>query len=391
MKNNLVSSKKECFLAINIGTETIKTIIFEREKGKITIIGSSFQPLEGSESEKYINLGADLIKKAVLKSIEELKEKIPKRKEMPVFLGLPADILKASLFFQSFERANPKIEIQEKEEQEIYQNTLKESRKEISNFFSQSYGILPKDLEFINLEILEIKIDGYEVSCLRGFKGRDLNFKIMAVFSPRYYIEFFKKIFENTNLKVFRIIHPVQNLKTAFSDNISDGIFLNIGGDLTQIFLIKERKLVYISRLEIGDKNFTRSLSQDLGLSEKMAENLREKYFKKILSEEARKKIKKILEDVLHEWFSNLKSKLKEAKQFPLPSNFYLFGEGSNSPDIKEILEEGDWEDLVYIQKPKANLLSLKDFRNVEDKTNNFNNSQIISSVLICYAPLEIS
>jgi len=306
-------------------------------------------------------------------------------------LGLPADILKASLFYQAFERANPKIEIQEKEEQEIYQNVLKESQKEISNFFSQSYGILPKDLEFINLEILEIKIDGYMVPCLRGFKGQDLNFKIMAVFSPRYYLEFFKKIFEETGLKIFKIVHPVQNLKKAFNDNISDGIFLDISGDLTQIFLIKERKLLYISGLEIGDKSFTRSLSQDLGLSEKMTENLKEKYSRRVLSEEARKKIKKILEDVLQEWFSNLKIKLKETKQLPLPSNFYLFGEGSNLPDIKEIIEEGDWEGLIYLQKPTVNLLSLKDFRNIEDKTNNFNNPQTISSVLICYAPLEIS
>ena len=120
MKNSLTSSKKEkkeYFLVVDIDTDTIKTIIFEREKGKITIIGSSFQSLEGLESEKYINLGENLIKKTVLKSIEEIKEKIPKKKKISVLLGLPANILRVVLFFQSFERPNPKIEIQEKEEQ----------------------------------------------------------------------------------------------------------------------------------------------------------------------------------------------------------------------------------------------------------------------------------
>ncbi len=116
-----------------------------------------------------------------------------------------------------------------------------------------------------------------------------------------------------------------------------------------------------------------------------MAENLKEKYSQRIISEEARQKIKKILEDTLQEWFSNLKSKLKEAKQLSLPYNFYLFGEGSNLIDIKEILEEGDWENFVFIQKPTVNLISLKDFKNIEDKTNTFNNHQAISSILICY------
>jgi cell division ATPase FtsA len=372
--------KKQYFFAVDIGNEKIKTIIFEREKGKIAILGGSFQSIEGLGTEKYIT-----IKKAILKSIEELKEKIPKKKEIPVLLGLPADILKATLFFYSFKRTNPKNEIQEREEKEIYQTTLKESQREIAKFFSRFYGILPKDFKFINLEISEIKIDGYEVSHLRGFKGQDLDFKIMAIFSPKHYPEFFKKIFEEIGLKVFKIIHPVQNLKMAFGDNISDGIFLNIRDDLTQIFLIKEGKISFISRLEIGGKNFTKTLSQDLGLSEKMAENLKEKYSQRNLSEEARQKIKKILEDILQEWFSNLKSKLRETKQFPLPYNFYLLGEGSNLPDIKEILEGGEWENLIYIQKPKVNLVSLKDFKNTEDKTNLFNNPQAISSILICY------
>ncbi len=206
MRNSLTSSKKEkkeYFLAVDIDTDTIKTIIFEREKGKITIIGSSFQSFERLESEKYINLGVNLIKKTVLKSIEEIKEKIPKKKKISVLLGLPANILRATLFFHSFERPNPKIEIQEKEEKEIYQTTLKESQREIAKIFSRSYGILPNDLEFVNLEILEIKIDGYEISHLRGFKGQDLNFKIMAIFSPRYYLELFKKIFEDSRFQSF--------------------------------------------------------------------------------------------------------------------------------------------------------------------------------------------
>ena len=393
MKRNLPLIKKNeerYFLAVDIGTETVKAIIFKRKNEEMTVIGSSFQSLERLELKDNINFWVNLTKKAILKSIEEVKEKIPKKKKITVLLKLPANILKANLFFHSFIRSNPKIEIQAKEEKKIYQEILNGAQREISNIFFRSYGILPKDLEFINLEILGIKIDGYEVSHLQGFKGQNLNFKIMAIFSLKYYLELFKKIFENINLENLKIVHPVQNLKAAFSNNISDGIFLDVGGDLTQIFIIKEGELSYISDFAIGGRTFAQSLSQDLGISEKMAEKLKEKYSQKILSEETRQKIKKILDNTLKDWFLKLKSKLKEAKQFPLPSNFYFFGGGSNLPDIKEIIEEGDWEEFVFLQNPKVNLISLKDFKNIEDKTNTLNNPQAISSVLICYAPLEI-
>jgi len=118
---------------------------------------------------------------------------------------------------------------------------------------------------------------------------------------------------------------------------------------------------------------------------------LKEKYLKKLLSEGVRKKIKETIRVAIYDWFSNLKFKLNEAKQLLLFSNFYLFGEGSQLPEIKEILEEEEnWKDFAFIGKPIVKLIYPKDLKNIEDKTYTLNGPQWISLVLICYTPLEI-
>jgi len=397
METNIPGVKKDSgkyCLAVDISNETVKTLIFKRKDEKIVIDGVSIQFFERFGVFDTINFGREVITKNIIKAIAEayqnLGGEISKPEKLPLLLGLPANISKGRIFFGTLKRNNPKIEIQEKEEKEIYKRILKESQKEISENFAQSYGILPEDLEFLTLEILDIKIDGYEVPYLRGFKGKELSFRVMAIFSPKYYIEEFKKIFKNIGFEIFKIIHLAQNLKLAFKEDISDCIFLDINDNFTQIFLIKEGKLISISEFEIGGGNFTRTISQVLGITEKAAQNLKEKYFKKALSEEVRKRVKEIIKTTLDEWFFNLKFKLKEAIELSLPSNFFLFGSGSQLPEIQEILETGEWEEFVFIQEPKVKLIYPKELKNIEDTTNILNTPQFISTILISYAPLEI-
>jgi len=356
---------KNHFLALDIDNEIIRAIFLKKEKEKIIIIKTFLEPIERPELKDNFNLWADLVKKAVFKIINEIKEKV----QTTILLKLPARLLKVELIFYYLIRNNPKVKIKKEEETKIYHEVLIGAKKEIANQFFKSFGILPEDLEFIKLDICETKIDGYTVPQLSGFKGQELSFKIMALFSPKYYLEPFKD---------FKIVHLIEGLKKIFDE----GIFIEINDDLTQIFIIKERNLSYFSEIPIGGNDFKKLLSQDLGISEKMAENLKEKYSQKLISEESRQKIKSIFNTLSQKWFLEFISKLKESKIFPLPSNVYLIGPESTFPDIKEKIEDiEDWNFKVFN-------IALEDFKNIEDKTKSLNNFQFIPSLLICYTLL---
>ena len=428
MINSLLFKKEkaEIFLGLDIGTEAVKAIIFSfsgKKDKKITILGNSFSYFDSYGIFNSKDFEADVIKKTISKTIEETKSKVnqkpseakpsesedegkPERGKLHrlpseaktseaadetksqrppnlTLLGLPANILKGRIVFQSFRRENPQSMIIDKKEKEvIYQKILSKTQKEISQIFARESGILPKDIHFINLKILEIKIDGYVVPAIQGYDGENLDFRILAIFLPKYYLENVKKNIQGLIPGGLEILNLAEVLPYFFRNRVADGIFLDVGGNLTQIFLVNNGKLNKVDEFQIGGETFSQTLSQSLGLEISEARALKENYSKGELSEEGvRKRVREIFSQSLEEWFKNLKLKLKTHSL--LPSTFFLFGGGSQLPEIQEILEEGDWEGFSFFTPPKVKFIYPKDFRNIEDITKKLNSLQNVPLLLI--------
>ncbi|MBL7150036.1 MAG: hypothetical protein ISS84_00160 [Candidatus Pacebacteria bacterium] len=390
--------KVEIFLGLDIGTEAVKAIIFsfsEKKDKKITILGNSFSYFDSYGIFNSKDFEADVIKKTISKTIEETKSKVNQKPNLTL-LGLPANILKGRIIFQSFKRENSQSIIDKKEKEVIYQKILSKTQKEISQIFARESGILPKDIHFINLKILEIKIDGYVVPAIQGYNGENLDFRILAIFLPKYYLENVKKNIQDLIPGGLEILNLAEVLPYFFRNRVADGIFLDVGGNLTQIFLVNNGKLNKIDEFQIGGKTFSQTLSQSLGLEISEARALKENYSKGELSEGVRKRVREIFSQSLEDWFKNLKLRLKTQMSFReggviageatgslLPSTFFLFGGGSQLPEIQEILEEGDWEGFSFFTPPKVKFIYPKDFKNIEDITKKLNSPQDVPLLLI--------
>ena len=337
-------------LVFDIGTEAVKAIIFKKEKQNYVIVGyfseyfDRFGVFDSRDFEK------DVLKKAILKVCKALESQVDPKKTI-ILWSFPPNFLKARVILQTQRRSNFKNNIDGREEKEISQAVLKEAKQKIFQDFAKISGILPQDLEVLSQEIIEIKIDGYGAPKLQGYKGENLELRILTIFIPKYYLQNFKKIIKDLGLEIFKIIHPAQNINQALRRK--DAIFLDIGGEVTQIFLIRNGVLEVIDDFEMGGRDFSRLLSQTLGLNEEESRVLKENYSNGVLSEESRWKIKELFSEVAKEWKSRLKSKLKSLKGL-LPQTFFLYGGGSRLPEIEEVLSEEGWE-----VKYQSNIASL--------------------------------
>jgi len=430
--------KDKRFVSLDIGTEAAKILFFstneEKEKGRIVnILGSALHYFDGygaldGYSELYsiyrpwrYNFDEKVIKKTLAGAIKEAcsdfqrvtGKEIKDKANLLTVISLPAHIIKSRIIFQSFKRKKIKDVIDRKEERLVRQTVLENARVKVSQTFYQESGILPKDIHFIALKVLETKIDGYEVPLLQGYDGKNLNFRILAIFLPAGYLKTVENIANSLGLRNTKIVHSAESFlrfpyfeqsekqgsrrgsyfeqsekqgsrRGSYLSKKPDGIFLDIGGNLTQIFLVNCGKLEWVEEFEMGGGAFSRSLSQRLDLNIKSARVLKENYCKRVLSEEVRKRIKEIFLQPLAEWFNNLKLKLLTRKSF-LPSTFFLFGGGSLLPDIQEILEGGNWEEVPIISLPQAQFIYPKDLPNIVDNTNRLNSPKDISPILICY------
>jgi len=314
-------------LILDIGTEAVKA-------GFLKKTAVQYYNKFGVFVDKDFN--KEIIKKAVLKAIDEVKDNDafqPKH----VLLALPVDILKAKTAFYFLERKDPEKIISKKEEREIQQELFKKSRAEIKDIFSQEFGVDSQELDFLEESFLETNIDGYSVPLLAGYKGKRIGSQIFSVFALRTHFKKFRQLFKELNLTELKIVHPGQYLPKLFK-NIDEGFFLDVGGEATQAYIVKKGKLAELFDFPAGGVSFSRALSQTFGLSEEKARIFKESYAKKEMEEKATERIHEIFSGISEAWFFQLKEKLKAATGL-LPSDIFIFGGAGQLPEIKEILE----------------------------------------------------
>jgi len=373
----------ECFLSLGIGNESVKALFFKKEKGEIVVLGNYYEYLDEFGQSENRDFETNLIKKAIISVITKAQGQI-KIKPRSVLIELPANIIKARIVSVDYQRENFQKIISEKEETDIYHTVFKEIKKKAFEEFAQKTGILAEDFQFITLDNLEAKIDGYEIQKIQGFSGKELSFKFLVTFLPKKYLEEVEKIAKSLKFKNLKFFHEVQGLKYYAKIEKLTGIFINIGGDLTKIFLVKNGRLEMVKEFEIAGSLFSSALSESLGITNDRARILKEDYSNKTLSEEVRRKIREILSPYAQKWFSALKAELK-ADNSLLPHNFFLFGGGSQLPEIEDIIENGEWKDIAFISQPEVKIILPKDLKNIQDKTQGLNSPREVSLLLLCY------
>jgi cell division ATPase FtsA len=337
--------QQKLFLVFDIGTEALKVIVLKRQEKEPEI------------SENYLHyFDDDDIIYGKLAALQKIGQRFSGRSDNVVF-GLPADICRGRVLWQTFERKNPKQIIDEKEERVIHRAVFEKAKEEISHNFWQKFGILPQDLKIVNIKVIETMIDGYQVPTLQKYDGEKLVFRIWASFLPEHYFKEFDGIFQTAGFKNRKIVHQAEGLTSEFGAWLN-GIFLDVGGEATQIFLTYNGKLSAATEFGMGGKIFSETISEKLGLREKDARIFKQKYAQNQLTLESSQRVKEIFYFPQRSWFENLKAKLKEIKDTGLfPSSITLFGGTSLLPEIKEVLEEGDWGNIVFVDtKPEVKI-----------------------------------
>ena len=376
-----VFKKTKGFLALDIGTEAVKALVFKKEGRKIIILGSSLEYFDRFGVFEGITFETDVMKKAISSVVLKAKKESGTKFDS-FFLSLPADIFWSKTFSHQFKRET-RSKISKTEEDQIYKKILEKTEKRILQTAQSNSGLLPRDVQ-LDLKMLNIKIDGYKVDRILNFEGQTLEFEILASFLPKHYLKGINEIFHNLDLKLLKISNLAENLHYLFESRKEQGIFIDIGGDVTQVFLVKEGRINQIFEFDIGGRFFSKSLSKRFGLTERLAREMKERYAKRNFSEESRKRIREILSPGVQKWFFNLKSRLRE-ERFLLPSSIVLFGGGSLLPDIQTVLKRGSWTELPFIAKPGVRTIFPKDLANIDDRTHSLTSPQNIPAILICF------
>ncbi len=369
-------------LLLDIGTETIKAVVLQEEKGKFSVSKSFLSYIDEFTVLNTRDFELDIIQKAIIKTVEMVAGE-EGTKPLGVVASLPCTIIRGEILHQALIRDNPRRIIDKKEELEINKNIVEKAQSEVIQNFSRKSGILPEDIKLQTFKILEIRDDGYEISYLHGFTGTKMDFKVLATFLPKHYLERFNRIFKSLNIKFFDLVHTAQSLIKFVDRAKMSALLIDIGGEMTQIFFAKNGKLENITEFKMGSYVFVSAISKKLGITIDEARSLKERYIRGLLSKDVQVKIREIFSPYATQWFGALKEKIKEMGIL-IPPNILLFGGGSEFPEIADIITKGDWGDFPLISPPQTRTILPSDLKGIETFNAELNNPQYTPLFLMC-------
>ncbi|TSC75095.1 MAG: Actin-like ATPase involved in cell division-like protein [Parcubacteria group bacterium Gr01-1014_30] len=368
--------EKEFYFVADIGSEALKTVVLRKEGAKTSVVSSSLDYFHEQDAFE-----------AGLSKLEEYVKMFDRKPHRCIFTLRPAQLL-ARVVNRQVERPTPGKTIDQKEASAIFEKVQGGAKKMAAENFFQNSGVLPSDIQFTNSRILQQKLDGYPVPKFEGYSGKNLSFKVLTVFGLKSFLQRTENTCRNAGLSSVKVVHEAEGF-LPFVSGKPDAVFIDIGGEETGVFLARRGRIEATDRFALGSQSFSQAISETLGVGFQDARALKERYADRALSEGVSQRMAELLHRPLRGWFESLQLKLKEmATSNLLPSKIYIFGGGAFLPDFKKILQEGKWQNIVFVGKPDVKTLFPKDTlgASLQDGADILNNPQYTPALLTYYA-----
>ena len=384
-------------LALDIGTEVIKALIFkidrEAERGVVTGVGRVRQKLGDMQSGAVSDItGVISSCEAAIAAAEQMAGV---RRVDQTIMGIAGELVKGSTTTVHYERLKPEVRIDLPELKNIVQKVQWKAFDRIRQQLAWETGQSEIDVKLINAAIVDVRIDGYRVTNPLGFQGRDVSIGIFNAYAPMVHLGALQKIAEELDLDLLSIAaEPYAVARSMGLENTVDfsAIFIDVGGGTTDIAVVRNGGLEGTKMFALGGRAFTKRLAQELNINFEEAEQLKVRYGRRELGRDVASRLEKLLDEDCQVWLDGIELSLGEfADSDLLPSKILLCGGGSALPGIKKALSQKEWlGNLPFSKKPHIGFLQPKDVANIQDTTGLLRDPQDVTPMGLANLALDL-
>lgn len=381
-------------IALDIGTEFAKCLIFKVEEDKGIVVGAGRQRQKLSDMQG----GAVTDIHGVVRNCQKAMERAAEMAQiMPqqVIMGIAGELVKGNTTTIKYTRPDAKAGITFEELKDIISRIQHRSFDRARQILAWETGHSEVDVRLVNAAIVDVKIDGYKVSNPLGFQGRELQVGVFNAFAPIVHLGALQTIAAELGLDLLSIVADPYALARSVGPNESaefSAIFIDIGGGTTDIAVVRQGGVEGTKMFALGGRSFTKRIAQVFGCSFAEAEEKKIKYSQNELSREDAQFIKDALKTDCQVWLSGVELTLEEFSSLELlPSRILLCGGGTMLPEISEALKNAQWNaNLPFARHPSVHFIKPQDVENIEDQTKEMKNPWDITPMSLANLAIDL-
>lgn len=379
-KQKQIEKGPKSVIAIDIGTEVLKTLLFTSEEEGIKVKKISRIQQQQSAMNKGIITNLNTVLENCKLSIREITQDIePELLPKYVVMGIAGEYIQGVSIIVNYEREeNFDKEVDEKEQKNIIARVHNQIQQGGKEDLALRTGLTQDDIEILHLTITGMEIGGMNVDTFVGLKGRSVKLYFYASFAPRTYVESLKSIARTLQLDLVGIVSQPFAVARAFAGARSkefSGIFIDIGGGTTDIAIVEKGNVTDTQMFAFGGRVYSKEMARSLNIDYRHAESRKIKYTQGTLEKSLETQVRKTVVPITKVWIKTLKAAFEMNKEIgTFPTKVYLCGGGALLPEIKEAMLEFPWSKLLpFPSMPKITLFTPSKLDKLIDESGDLN------------------
>ena len=381
-----LKSNTQIVLALDIGTEVVKALVFRIEeeagRGVVLGVGKVHQKAGNMRSGAVADINGVIESSRQAIQIATTNAKVKKIGKS--IIGIAGELVKGTTTTVHYSRVNTGLEIGSSELKMIINKVQEKAFERINKQLAWETGQEGIEVKLINAAMVDVSIDGYHVQNPTNFQGKDVSMSIFNAYAPLLHLGALETIAKSLELDLLSVAaEPYAVARSVEVNDMTDfsAIFIDIGGGTSDIAVVRNGGLEGTKMFALGGRAFTKRLSQEFGLTFEVAEQMKIDYADGKLHPEDNIKIAALFDDDCRIWLSGVEISLSEfAETDLLPSRIFLCGGGSALPGIREALLSPEWANtLPFSRSPQVSYLQPKDITRIVDTTGELVNPQDIT------------
>ncbi len=392
-----IKNKKNYAIALDIGTEFVKVLVFriDDDVAHVIGVGRQKQQLSDMQGGRVTDISGVIknCEKALAQAFEEAKV-APRQ----CVIGIAGELVKGTTTVIHYKREESKEKITVKELKDIIEQVQERAFDRTRSELAWETGQAELDVRLVNSAVVDVRIDGYKITNPVGFQGRDVQVGIFNAFAPIVHLGALQTIAEDLQLDLLSIAaEPYAVARCVGLEDSSEfsSIFVDIGGGTTDIAVVRAGGVEGTKMFAIGGRVFTKSIADAFDKPFADAEQLKLDYSAGKIEKDSEigSKIRKAIENDCEVWLSGVELALEDFSNVELlPSKILLCGGGSLLPEIKDYLEKRSWtKNLPFAKQPKVDFIKPKQVTSIIDETGKLKGSQDITPMALANLAIDLA